>query len=71
MEEKIFNDGCTLEDALEEQRKFENKINKFKESVKPKTLEKMLKKGLLFKAHLAFLEKDKNFLIALKVKHFQ
>ena len=31
----IHNDELTLEDELEEQIKFKNKINKFKESAKP------------------------------------
>ena len=71
MEEKLFNDGCRLEDALEEQRKFENKINKFKEPTKPKTIEKMFKKCSLSKTHIKFLEADKNVLMVLKMEHFQ
>ena len=39
MKEKIYNDALALEDVLEEQTKFENKIDKSKESTKPKTLD--------------------------------
>ena len=37
---EIYNDEHTLEDALEEQMKFENEIDKFKEPTKRKTLDK-------------------------------
>ena len=37
---EIYNDEHTLEDALEEQMKFENEIDKVKEPTKRKTLDK-------------------------------
>ena len=64
---KVYDNELTLEDALEEQIKFKNKVVKFKESAKPKTLGKKEKKRLVLKTQIKFLKKDNNFLITLKV----
>ena len=39
-EREIYHDELTLEDALEKQIKFKNDIDKFKEFMKPKNLDK-------------------------------
>ena len=45
---EFYDDKHALEDVLEEQIKFKNEIDKFKESRKPKTLNKKEKKLLIF-----------------------
>ena len=45
---EIYSDYLTVEDVLEEQIQFKNEIDNFKESLKPKTLDKKREKTLTF-----------------------
>ena len=45
---EIYSDYLTIEDVLEEQIQFKNEIDNFKESLKPKTLDKKREKTLTF-----------------------
>ena len=46
--DKIYNDELTLEDALEEQKKFKKEIEKDKKSTKSKSVDKKRKRSLTF-----------------------
>ena len=59
---EICNDELALEDPLEEQVAIKNEIDKFKESMKQKALDKQEKKSLTFKNANRFLIRRQNVL---------
>ena len=59
---EICNDELALEDPLEEQVEIKNEIDKFKESMKQKALDKQEKKSLTFKNANRFLIRRQNVL---------